>query len=63
MFSIKMRSIQWWILLIFWIKTSVIKLYKKLMVIINNFYINNLDQSELTNNSIDFTYFVKQTNC
>ena len=31
--------------------------------IITNFYINNLDQSELTNNSIDFTYFVKQTNC
>ena len=25
--------------------------------------ITNLDQSELTNNSIDFTYFVKQTNC
>jgi hypothetical protein len=48
MFSIKMRSIQWWILLIFWIKTSVIKLYKKLMVIINNFYINNL-QNKMNN--------------
>lgn len=31
--------------------------------IITNFYVNNLDQTALVNNPINFTYLVKQTNC
>lgn len=31
--------------------------------IITNFYVNNLDQTVLVNNPINFTYLVKQTKC
>lgn len=31
--------------------------------IITNFYVNNLDQTALVNNPINFTYLVKQTDC